>query len=229
MGAPTHNFTRGSFDEAALCDLLAEEGFVESFAGCMNLLGTCFVESPKTPAFKQAFDAVCALVSAGEWPFGEEDAQVRVRELLDRAQREDDEAFRVRAYTRLFRGPAKLPAPPWGSVYMDRDQVMYGWTWVELRTWMRAQGISGTYAENDPEDHFGRMLALAAVVAQSRPEVLGEFLSDHLLCWSSRFLDAFQPAAGIATYEALAELARVTLDDVSNLAGIVPARRRMYR
>jgi len=67
------------------------------------------------------------------------------------------------------------------------------------------------------------------VVAQSRPEALGEFLADHLLCWSGRFLDAFQPAAGIATYEALAELARVTLDDVSNLADIVPARRRMYR
>ncbi len=229
MGAPTHEFTHGSFDKLAMEGLLAEEGFVEAFSGCMNLLGTCFVCSPKQESFKDAFKAVGMMLDSEAWPFGDAAALEEVRALFARAQSEDDQASQVSAYTRLFRGPAKLPAPPWGSVYMDRDQVMYGWTWVELRSWMRALGIAGTYEENDPEDHFGRMLSLAALIAQKRPEKLGEFLADHLLCWSGRFLDLFEPAAGIATYAALAALARATLFDVAQMAGVAAARRRMYR
>ncbi|MBQ3106804.1 MAG: molecular chaperone TorD family protein, partial [Eggerthellaceae bacterium] len=136
------------------------------------------------------------------------------------------------AYTRLFRGPAKLPAPPWGSVYMDRDQVLYGWTWVELRNWMRAHGIQGTYDENDPEDHFARMLLLCSFLANEKPGLLCEFLADHLLCWSERFLALLQEASATLSYpvyEGLAVLAATTLDDIGELLGIQPAARRMHR
>ena len=29
-------------------------------------------------------------------------------------------------YRRLFVGPGHLPAPPWGSVYTDRECVIFG-------------------------------------------------------------------------------------------------------
>lgn len=229
MAAPLHTFTHGSYDEDALRALLAEEGFAEALAGCANLLGTCFVASPKTEEFRHAFAAVCAMVAEETWPFGEQAALERAAALLAQAQERDDEASQVRAYTRLFRGPAKLPAPPWGSVYMDRDQVMYGWTWVELRAWMREHGFAGTYRENDPEDHFGRMMALLGTVMQNKPLLAGEYLADHLLCWSPRFLGQLEQAAGGATYEALAVLACATLDDAAELMGVTAARRRLYR
>lgn len=228
MAAPLHNFTHGAFDEKALWEMMSEEGFAEALAGCSNLLAACFVESPKAPEFHRAFEVVCSMVCAGEWPFGSAESLEHAKSLLAQAQREDH-AAQVAAYTRLFRGPAKLPAPPWGSVYMDRDQVMYGWTWVELRSWMRMHGFAGTYEENDPEDHFGRMLALLGAIVQSKPLLAGEFLADHLLCWSAHFLDKLAESAESSTYEALSALAAATLDDVASLLGVVPARRRFYR
>ena len=235
MAAPKHTFTHGVFDERALDELLAEEGFTEAFAGSFSLLGTCLVESPKTQGWQRAFEALSSAVRSAAWPFGDREELARAIEALDLAQVEGIDS-RVATYARLFRGPGRLQAPPWGSVYMDRDGVTYGWTWVELRSWMRAHGFSGTYEENDPEDHFGRLLVLAAAVAQKRPELLGEFLADHLLCFSGRFLDVLEGAAlaragepAGASYAALALVARMTLADVAALLGIVPARRRLYR
>ena len=112
---------------------------------------------------------------------------------------------------------------------MDRDQVLYGWTWVELRAWLRVHGIQATYAENDPEDNFARMLALAATVAEERPGLLAELLGDHLLCWSDHFLGLLADAPDTSTYRGLALLARATLADIQELLGIQPATRRLYR
>ena len=62
-------------------------------------------------------------------------------------------------YRRLFVGPAPKPAPPWGSVYTDRECVVFGEGTLELRAWMRAHGVRRTTDERTPEDHIGLMLA----------------------------------------------------------------------
>ena len=47
-------------------------------------------------------------------------------------------------YRRLFVGPGVKPAPPWGSVYTDRDRVVFGASTLELRAWMRERGVART-------------------------------------------------------------------------------------
>lgn len=72
-------------------------------------------------------------------------------------------------YRRLFIGPGAKPAPPWGSVYTDRECVVFGATTLELRAWMREHGVARTADEKTPEDHIGLMLALMAWLAQNSP------------------------------------------------------------
>lgn len=210
--------------EAMLCD----EGFREAFAACADILGSCFVFHPVKEDAARAFGMLRDIDIALDWPFGEESERVEAARRLERGADE----FPVAAseeFTRLIRGAGFSPAPPWGSVYMDREKVMYGRTWLMLRDWMRAHAVSGLYAENDPEDQFGRLLILAAEVARARPDLLCELLGDHLLCWSDRFLDAFAAAAATETYRGLALLCKTTLEDVRMLLAIEPAVRRMYR
>ena len=209
-------------------EALHDEGFIGAFAACADILGACFVFHPVKERASDAFAMLRDIDVAIDWPFGEESARVQAARHFEQGAGELPEAV-SEEFTRLLRGAGFSPAPPWGSVYMDRDKVMYGRTWVMLRDWMRAHGVSGLYAENDPEDQFGRLLVLAAKVARDRPDLLCELLGDHMLCWSDRFLDAFSNAALTDTYRGLALLCKATLDDVRELLAIEQAVRRMYR
>ena len=64
---------------------------------------------------------------------------------------EDDGLHEIHLeYNRLFIGPSKLPAPAWGSVYLDPENVIFGIETLELREWMRASGVNMTLAEKEP-------------------------------------------------------------------------------
>ena len=221
-------FTHGSFDTEAVEHYLADTDFMQAFTTSMHVLGTALLASPKTDEFARALEILRSIDLTADWPFGSEDDLAASAQMLAEGTNETQHDLVVE-YTRLFRGPAALPAPPWGSVYMDHDKVMYGWTWVELRRWLRAHGIEGTYEENDPEDNFARMISLAGILAQERPELLAEFLADHLLCWSDRFLELLEPACKSQVYRALARLSRTTLADIQYRFGITPAERTMRR
>lgn len=234
-----HAFTHGSYDVDRAGELFSDSGFAEAASAALGLLGTTFVESPRAEEFARAVAALRSMDVAADWPFGDPSEKGRAAALLARGAGEETGEDLVRAHTRLFKGPAALPAPPWGSVYMDRDKVLNGWTWVELRSWMRANGIAGAYAANDPEDNFGRLLALAAELAARGGAEGGrggrsaalfcELLADHLLPWAPRFLELFVAGAQSATYEGLGVLCAATLGDLRRLLGIQPAPRRIYR
>ncbi|VDZ94175.1 Anaerobic dimethyl sulfoxide reductasechaperone DmsD [Salmonella enterica subsp. enterica] len=66
--------------------------------------------------------------------------------------------------------------------------------------------------QNEPEDHFGSLLLLAAWLAENdRHHECEQLLAWHLFPWSSRFLDVFIDHAGHPFYQALGQLARLTL------------------
>jgi TorA maturation chaperone TorD len=109
---------------------------------------------------------------------------------------EDDEPL-ADAWQRLFIGPWALPAPPWGSVWLDKESVLFGDSTLALREWMRANGIGLSEQRAEPEDHFGTLLLLAAWLCESgEDEAFNQLLAWHLLPWSGRFLSVFIAGAG---------------------------------
>lgn len=219
-------------DAAQAHALLQDDDFIQAFCSAMGLLGHCLAEHPCRGAAVCACQirAIRAMDVAEDWPFGTDDQRAHAAGLLAQGACEDDDALE-RAFAALLRGPGRLPAAPWSSVYTDHDQVLYGETWLELREWMRRNGVGCTYAEKEPEDQIGRLMAMAGLVARSKPELLCELLGEFLYPWTDRFFELFVPAAREAspTYGAIAELAEATLADVRGLLGVVPARRRLYR
>ena len=206
---------------------------LEGIAFVGETLGPFFLQDPKTGEAGAAFQALAALdvdAAAAEWPFADE-AEARaclalMKEGLAHGIEDDDLVWE---YRRLFVGPAPKPAPPWGSVYTDRECVVFGESTLALRAWMRAQGIARLVDDKTPEDHIGLMLVLMAWIARNQPADLDDYLRLHLLPWSSHFLDELAEAAEQPFYEGLARLAKASLEGIQSERALDVAYPRFYR
>lgn len=207
-----------------------------------NTLAPFFLQDPRTGNADAEFAALAALdaqAAGAEWPFASgveavHDLSLMVEGLSASRAAGEDGGFAADdeltwEYRRLFVGPAAKPAPPWGSVYTDRECVVFGASTLELRAWMRAHGVARTTDEKTPEDHIGLMLALMAWLAQNQPADLEDFLRLHLLTWAGHFLGELADAAEHPFYEGLARLTAASLDGVKDALELEVVEPRFYR
>lgn len=209
------------------------DDMLDDIAFVGETLGPFFLQDPLKGEAGRAFDALAALdveAAAAEWPFVDDDDAFRSLDLMKQglAHGHGDDGI-VWEYRRLFIGPAVKPAPPWGSVYTDRECVVFGESTLDLRQWMRANGIARLDDEKTPEDHIGLMLLLMAWIARNEPDLLGEYLRLHLLTWSSHFLEELAEAAEQPFYEGLAHLTEDSLEGIKSAYGLEVVYPRFYR
>ena len=201
-----------------------------ALADAAELLGTLLYVDPAAASGADALAWAAGADAAGAWPFGGEEAARALEALAaDLAQR--DPAERHRAFARLFVGPAKLPAPPWGSVYTDPEGVIFGNLTLDVRQWMREAGVTLRLPERQPEDHLGLMLLMLAwsLRADVDERAARRLVEELMLPWAPRFLELLAERADDAFYGPLACLARVTLGDWQARYGLVPPSLRLYR
>ena len=142
---------------------------VEDIEQCALLLGTLFLERPALPHCKEIIRGLAAMNLAEEWPWGTAEDLHAVSEELARTGRADIHET-DRAYHRLFVGPRKLAAPPWGSVYLDSEAVVFGDSCLAISRWMRAQGIELHEAESrEPIDHIRTHARASQLARQQSP------------------------------------------------------------
>ena len=196
-----------------------------SFAFSARVLGALFYYAPDS---EQAAPLVTALTAGGwtqDWPL----AQDTLQPVAGIFSTLSDEAVKD-AWQRLFIGPYALPAPPWGSVWLDRESVLFGDSTLALRQWMRENHIVFEMRQNEPEDHIGTLLMLAAWLAENgRDAECDQLLAWHVLPWSTRFLTVFSENAGHPFYRALGQLALLTLADWRSTLLIPVAEKTLYR
>lgn len=209
------------------------DDLIESIAFVGETLGPFYLQDPKTGDAGPAYQALAAIdvdVAAEEWPFVE-DAEAQADLSLMKqglvCGHEDDAV--VWEYRRLLVGPATKPAPPWGSVYTDRECVVFGESTLALRQWMREKGIARLDDDKTPEDHIGLLLLLMAWIARYRPELLDDYLRLHVLTWSSHFLSQFAEAAEQPFFEGLAYLTKESLEGIRVARGLAVDYPRFYR
>ncbi|MEG2851090.1 MAG: molecular chaperone TorD family protein, partial [Raoultibacter sp.] len=95
-------------------------------------LGGFYLQDPEHGDITPAFAAIAALdvaEAAQDWPFvapavAASNLTLMKEGLADGLGNEE----LIWEYRRLFIGPAPKPAPPWGSVYTDRESVVFGQT-----------------------------------------------------------------------------------------------------
>ncbi|HDT6555921.1 TPA: Tat proofreading chaperone DmsD [Raoultella ornithinolytica] len=195
----------------------------DAIALSARTLGALFSFSPESA---QAAPLVAALQDGSwqaQWPYPLADS------LVTGFAAASDEPL-PQAWQRLFIGPWALPAPPWGSVWLDKENVLFGDSTLALREWMRANGIGHATQGQEPEDHFGTLLLLAAWLCESaQEEAFSQLLAWHLLPWSGRFLEVFIAGAEHPFYHSLGQLAQATLAEWQRQLPIAVADKPLYR
>ena len=106
----------------------------ESFAFTARVLGALFYYAPDSPEAAPLVTALTHNDWQQDWPLDE----CLLAPIADELRQPADEPLRT-AWQRLFLGPWALPAPPWGSVWLDRESVLLG-----IPPWRCASGCGKT-------------------------------------------------------------------------------------
>lgn len=146
-------------------------------------------------------------------------------------------------YTRLFIGPGPVLAPPWESVYLSREHLLFDQPTLDVRRAYAQFGLQAPRLNAEPDDHlgleFGFMahlcdLGLEAIRAGDRLQeerslqAQRDFLSQHMLRWAPQCLELVVEKANTDYYRGIAYLTMGCLTqaaaflDVSIPVGVRP-------
>lgn len=205
---------------------------LEELSLLCGMLAPFFIQDPET----QGQDCLAAIrnidpIQAGaQWPFAPADEATRaLSQMRDALGQDPDNAQTAREYRRLFFGPGTKEAPLWGSVYTDRESVIFGATTLALRTWVRTNGVPRATDGSTPDDHFGLMLLQLSWLCDHKPQLVAEYLREHLLTWAYHFLDVVDEATCSPFYHGLAALTRASLAGVQARLGLEVQTPRFFR
>ena len=134
-------------------------------------------------------------------------------------------------FLHLFEGCDVMHAPPWGSVYLDKDQVIFGDSTLNYRAFLSKNGMELDTGMREPEDQFGLMLMAISKIIQDtqNKEQVKELLTEHLLPWAYRYLALVEEHAQTLTYQELARIANLWCLELQEELGIVPQKLKVYR
>lgn len=149
---------------------------------------------------------------------------VEFRELLHHRYRETDDTVLAdlkREYLMLFIGPGSLEAPPWESVHINRERLLFQPSTLEVRQAYRKEGYVPADYPHVADDHIALeldfMAKLAALTtrayetgdlyeAQRLVSAQLSFLDEHLLIWVRLWSASLYGIEGCRFYPLLAEL-----------------------
>ena len=168
-----------------------------------RLLGASFYYEPSDSRIAGVLDFFSQPTWTEEWEIPlEEKACEKITALINQGLTQD----LTEQYQNLFIGPNELVAPPWGSVYLDPECVIFGNSLLALRDFLKRHQI-----------------------AFQAPHLLVEFLSQHLLTWVPHFLNKLANVENHPFYQGLAQLTLITLDDWKQKLSLSVPDVRFYR
>lgn len=123
-----------------------------------------------------------------------------------------------REYTRLFiNGFPHVVAPPYGSVYLEKDGLVFGKTTSGVLQFYHGSGFSLKEDVNDLPDHIAHELEFMGILTGREAEAAGtekvrleeiqmDFLTHYLLSWIPTFCKKIKEESTSAFYRNLADL-----------------------
>lgn len=107
-------------------------------------------------------------------------------------------------YTKLFIGPGKLPAPPWESVYVAGEDLLFQPSTLEVRDAYRKAGYQATGYPHEADDHLATELGFMEALSKDSQAAYDAgdsaklrlllsqqtmFLAQHLNVWLPQFVE----------------------------------------
>ncbi|QHB31917.1 molecular chaperone [Yersinia canariae] len=211
-----------------------------------RILGACFYYPPQSDTVQRLWPLLPQMTEFFPWPNPTKIAHY-CQQMPNILPEQLEYDFSV-----LFEGQGEMPAPPWGSVYLDRENILMGKSTLKYREFLLTLGLASQSAIHEPEDQFGLML-LAWVHLIERPHLSQQQLSqrlisqqaisqqhpndaaitlltEHLLPWAYRYLEQVKNAQlEYPIYPLLAGIAECYLKTLQTELGLFPRPYELYR
>lgn len=198
----------------------------EQIIAALKLLGALLRLKPSAAELNNFFQLIDDGHLSQGWPLGLQSELTQIEQQLVMHKRDKELDLH---WQRLFIGPEHLCAPPWGSVYLDPEQIVFGESCLELAQFLTQQGIVLNTGMNEPEDHIGLMYwYLAGLLEKNRYDEVKLLLSRHMLPWSYRYLELLNENAQVAYFEGVAALAKLALETFEEQFEVKPEKRNIY-
>jgi TorA maturation chaperone TorD len=140
-------------------------------------------------------------------------------------------------FSRLFLGPYKMHAPPYGSVYLDGERQIMGESTLEVRNKYRESGLDISSDFRNPPDHIAAELEFLYFLILKEIEAIrnsdiettlsliekqSTFLRENLGAWVFEFADTIEEKAETDFYKNLARATKTFIeqnfDELSDLS-----------
>ncbi|WP_194436161.1 TorD/DmsD family molecular chaperone [Vibrio fluminensis] len=132
-------------------------------------------------------------------------------------------------YFNLLQGSGDMPCPPWGSVYLDKENALFGSSTIEYREFTRQLGMECDTGLREPEDHIGLMLMLVSLLLeQDKRAEANQLISQHLMPFAPIMLTGMQKHADTEFYRQLAAFTFAWLNFYCEEQQLQSAERRNY-
>lgn len=141
-------------------------------------------------------------------------------------------------YTALFIGLEQVDAPPWESVYLSTDHLLFDVQTLQVREAYAAYGLEIPNLEHEPDDHIGYELLFLSHLLAGAAEALAQgdapaaaerlraaraFLHEHPQRWAGQFAERVDRFASGDYYRGLAFLLLGSLAALDALLAAAPA------
>lgn len=201
-----------------------------------GFLHKVFYEPPSQPF-------VAALVNDAlfaDWPIETSDKDtltgVTLLQTFTTTWQEDQLIDLQRDFARLFVGPDRLLAPPWESVYLSHEHLLFEEQTMAVRRFYGRFNLRAPRLNSEPDDHIGLEFAFMAhlsalgltAVNQHDTDALAEalqaqrdFLDEHLLRWAPEFCQKVISQAETPFFRGVAHLALGSLQNSAQMLDII--------
>ena len=155
------------------------------------------------------------------------EAMLYVKKMYEEVKRLDDLDALSLDFSRLFLGPYKMHAPPYGSVYLDGERQIMGKSTLEVRNKYREAGLNISTDFLNPPDHIAAELEFMYFLIFKEVEAIGNsdiettlsfiekqraFLREHLGVWVFDCADIIEKKAETDFYKNLARATRAFIE-----------------
>jgi TorA maturation chaperone TorD len=111
-------------------------------------------------------------------------------------------------YVRLFIGPGKPLSPPWGSVYLSVDGLLFTEETLYVRKFYESNGRIVKEKHREPDDHIGLELEFLAYLSElGKTETALRFTEKYIAPWVFKWNADVQKHARTGFYMALGNMA----------------------
>lgn len=116
-------------------------------------------------------------------------------------------------HEKLFSMQENMPVPPWSSMYLDKESILFGKANTDYCEFIEHCGLGLRDGADDPEDHIGLMLIiLGMLIEDEQDQHAKEMLGEYLATWSGFYFNGLKTLFPNSVYTELAHATAQLLD-----------------